>query len=111
MRLNSSSLIILSAHSSADTYLHWPIFFVGGFGEGNCSFFVIFFFVNVDAWGKHGGAAVTVGDRVFASSALDIVVFVITAVEEDGSVWGRSVAGRLASSARFFSCRKYALNM
>jgi hypothetical protein len=111
MRLNSSSLVCLSAHSSADTYLHRPIFFVGGFSEGNHGFFVVFFFVNVDAWGKHGGAAVTVGDGVFASSALDIVIFIIAAVEEDGSVWVRSVAGRLASSACFFSCRKYALKM
>jgi hypothetical protein len=52
---------------------------------------------------------VAIGDGVFASPALDIVVFVITTVEEDGGVWVRSVAGRLSSNARFFSCRKYAL--
>jgi hypothetical protein len=111
MRLNSSSLVCLSAHSSADTYLHRLIFLVRGFGEGNRGFFVVFFFVNVDAWGEHSGAAVTVGDGVFASSALDIIVFVIATVEKDGGVWVRSVAGRLASSACFFSCRKYALKM
>jgi hypothetical protein len=104
MRLNSSSVVCLSAHSSADTYLHWPIFFVCGFGEGNQGFFVIFFFVNVDAWGEHGGAAVAVGDGVFASPTLDIVVFIVAAFKEGGGVGIGSVAGRLASSARFFSC-------
>jgi hypothetical protein len=101
MRLNSSSLICLSFHSSADTYLHQPIFFVGGFGNGNRGFFVVFFFVNVDAWGEHGGAAVAVGDGIVASPTLDIVVLVIATVEEDGGVWVRSVAGRLASNALF----------
>jgi hypothetical protein len=102
MHLNSSSVICLSAHSSADTYLHWPIFFVGGFGEGNRGFLVVFF--DVGSWGKHGGTAVTVGDGVLASPALDIVVFIIAAFEEDGSIGIGSVAGRLASNACFFSC-------
>jgi hypothetical protein len=109
MRLNSSSLVCLSAHSLADTYLHRPIFFVGGFGDGNRSFFGVFFFVNVDAWGEHSGAAVAVSNGIVASPAFDIIVFVVATVEEDGSVWVRSVAGRLASNAHFFSCRKYAL--
>jgi hypothetical protein len=52
---------------------------------------------------------VAVGDGVVASPAFDVVVFVVAAVEEDGSIWVRSVAGRLASNAHFFSCRKYAL--
>jgi hypothetical protein len=37
---------------------------------------------------------------------LDVVVFVIAAFEEDGGAWVRSVAGRLASNAHFFSCHK-----
>jgi hypothetical protein len=100
MRLNSSSVVSLFAHSSADTYLHQPIFFVGGFGEGNRGFFVVFcFLVNVDARGKHGGAAMVVGDGVVASPTLDVVVFVIAAFEEDGGVGIGSVASRLASNS------------
>jgi hypothetical protein len=109
MRLNSSSIVCLSAHSSADTYLHGPIFFVCGFGRGNWGFFVVFFFVDVDAWGKHGGAAVAIGHGVFTSPTLDVVVFVITTFEEDSGVGVWSVASRLANSAHFFSCRTYAL--
>jgi hypothetical protein len=105
MRLNSSSVVCLSAHSSADTYLHWLIFFVGGFGEGNRGFLVVFFLVNVGSWGRHSGAAVTVGDGVLASPALDIVVFIVAAFKEDGGIGIGGVAGRLASNARFFSCR------
>jgi hypothetical protein len=102
MRLNSSSLICLSAHSSTDTYLHRPIFFVGGFGKGNCGFF---FLVMGDAWGEHGGTAVAVGNGIVASPTLDVIVLVVAAFEEDGGIWIGSVAGRLASSAHFFSCR------
>jgi hypothetical protein len=103
MRLNSSSLVCLSAHSSADTHLHRPIFFVGTFGGGNLGFFVVLF-TDGDTWGEHSWTAVAVGNGVFASSTLDVVVFVITAFEEDGCVGVRSVAGRLASSARLRSC-------
>jgi hypothetical protein len=85
-------------------YLHQPIFFVGGPGEGNFGFFVVFFFIDIDAWWEHGGATVAIGDGVVASPALDVVVFVVAAFEEDGSVGIGSVAGRLASNARFFSC-------
>jgi hypothetical protein len=105
MRLNSSSLVCLSAPSSADTYLHWPIFFVGGGGEGNFGFFDVFFFIDIDAWWEHGGTAVTVGDGVVASSTCDVVIFVVAAFEEDGGVGVGSVAGRLASSARLRSCQ------
>jgi hypothetical protein len=111
MCLNSSSLVCLSTHSSADTYLHRPIFFVGGFSDGNLGFFVVFFFVNIDSRGEHNGAAMAVGDGIVASPALDVVVFIIATVEEDGGIWVRSAAGRLASSTRFFSCHKYALKM
>jgi hypothetical protein len=104
MRLNSSSLVCLSAHSSADTYLHRPIFFVGIFGGGNLGFFVVFFFVDVDAWGEHGGTAMAVSDGVFAWPTLDVIVFIIAAFEQNGSVRVGSVAGRLASSAHFFFC-------
>jgi hypothetical protein len=86
-------------------YLHWLIFFVGGFGEGNLGFFVVFFFVDTDAWWEHGGATVAVGDGVVASSTLDVVVLIVSALEEDSCVWIGGVAGRLASSAHFFSCR------
>jgi hypothetical protein len=109
MCLNSSSVVSLCAHSSADTYLHRLIFLVGGFGEGNRGFFIVFFFVGVNAWGEHGRTAVAVGDGVLAAPTLDVVVFFIAAVKEDSGVWVRSVAGRLASNTRFFSCRKYAL--
>jgi hypothetical protein len=105
MRLNSSSLVCLSAHSSADTYLHRLIFFVGGGGEGNFGFFVVFFFVEVDVWGEHGGTAMAVSDGVLTSSALDVVVFVVSTLKEDGGVGVGSVASRLASNARLRSCR------
>jgi hypothetical protein len=111
MRLNSSSMVCLSLHSSADTYLHRPTLVVRGFGRGNWGFFVVFFFVDVVAQREHGGAAVAVGDGVFASSTLDIVILVVAAVEEDGDVRMGSVAGRLASNAHFFSCFIHALNM
>jgi hypothetical protein len=104
MRLNSSSLICLSAHSSADTYLHRPIFFVRTFKGGNFGFFVIFFFVDVDAWGEHGGTAMAVSDGVVALSALDIIVFVVAALEEDSGIGVGGVTGRLASNARLRSC-------
>jgi hypothetical protein len=104
MRLNSSSIVCLPVHSSADTYLHQPIFFVCSFGEGNRGFFIVFFFVNVDSWGGHGGTAMAVSDGVFASPTLDVIVFVIAAFEQNGSVRVGSVAGRLASSAHFFFC-------
>jgi hypothetical protein len=51
---------------------------------------------------------VAVGDGVFASPTLDVVVFVVAAFEEDGGIGVGSVAGRLASSARLRSCRMYA---
>jgi hypothetical protein len=105
MRLNSSSLVCLCTHSSANTYLHQPIFFVGGFGEGNFGFFVVFFFVDVNVWGEHGGATMAIGDGVFASPTLNVVIFIVAAFEEDGSAGIGSVAGRLASRAHFFSCR------
>jgi hypothetical protein len=73
MRLNSSSIVCLPVHSSADTYLHRPIFFVHSFGEGNRGFFIVFFFVNIDSWGEHGGTAMAVGDGVFASPTLDVI--------------------------------------
>jgi hypothetical protein len=110
MRLNSSSLVCLFAHSSADMYLHRPIFFVRGFIGGNRGFFVVFFFAEADAWGEHGGTAVAVCDGVVTSPAFDVVIFVVTAFEEDGGVLVRSATSRLASNARFFSCRRYALN-
>jgi hypothetical protein len=56
-----------------------------------------------------GVVAVTVGQRVFASSALDVVVFVFAISEEGGNVGVWSVAGRLTSSALFFSCLTYSL--
>jgi hypothetical protein len=105
MHLNSSSVVCLSLHSSADTYLHWPTFVVRGFGRGNRGFFVVFFFVNVDVWGKHGGAAMAIGNGVFTSSAFDVIVFVVATIEEDGGVRIGGVASRLANSACFFSCR------
>jgi hypothetical protein len=108
MHLNSSSVVCLSLHSSANTYLHQPTFVVRSFSRGNQGFFVIFFFIDIDTWGEHGGAAVAVGDGVFASSAFDVVVFIVTAFEEDGGIRIGSVAGRLASSARFLSCCTYA---
>jgi hypothetical protein len=89
-------------------YLHRPTFVVCSFGRGNRGFFVVFFFVDIDAWGEHGGATVTVGDGVFTSPTFDVVVFVIPAVEEDGGARVGCVAGRLASNARFFSCHMYA---
>jgi hypothetical protein len=84
--LNSSSVVCLSFHSSADTYLHRPTFVVRGFGRGNWGFFVVFFFVNVDARGEHGGTAVAVGNGVFALSTFDVIIFFVTAFEEDGDV-------------------------
>jgi hypothetical protein len=113
MRLNSSSMVCLCSHSSADTYLHQLIFVVRCFSWGYWGFFV-FFFVNVDAWGEHGGATVAVGDGVLASPTLDVVVFFIATSEEDGGIWAGGVACKLtgtrASNARFFSCHTYALN-
>jgi hypothetical protein len=85
-------------------HYHRLIFFVHSFSEGNRGFFVVFFFVNIDLWGEHGGTAMAVGDGVFASPTLDVVVFVIAAFEQNGGVRVWSVAGRLASSAHFFSC-------
>jgi hypothetical protein len=105
MRLNSSSRVCLSTHSSADTYLHRPIFFVGTFKGGYCGFFVVFFLVSVDSWGEHGGTAVAVGNGVLTSPTLDIVVFFVATVEENGGAGVRSVAGRLAVNARLRSCQ------
>src|SRR5580693_1045256 len=52
----------------------------------------------------------TVGNGVLTPSALDVEIFVLAFVEEDGSIGVWSVAGRLASSALFFSCCTYARN-
>jgi hypothetical protein len=113
MRLNSSSAVCLCSHSSTDTYFHRPIFVVRCFGWGYWGFFVVFF-VDVDAWGEHGGTTVAVGDGVFALPALDVVVFFITTSEENGGIWVGGVAGGLmgirANSTLFFSCHMYTLN-
>jgi hypothetical protein len=48
---------------------------------------------------------VAVGDRVFASPTLDVIIFVVAAFEEDGGIGVGSVAGRLASSCNVHYAR------
>jgi hypothetical protein len=100
-------------------YLHWRGVVLVFFGCGYCGFFTVLRGGDKSGDGCDDGrgndedvavVTVAVGDGVLALPTLDVVVFVLAISEEDGSVGVWSVAGRLTSSALFFSCSMYALN-